>query len=1294
MLTKTQLHRYLPILFLMISSAVGQKLQMVVPKGHTSNIKMAIYNPKLPIVATTSNDKTIKLWDIGSSKLIHTFSEHSGIANKLIFSPNGRILAAASDTTLYLWNIMNGLLISKYPTEIKSLSNFGFSSESSYFVYQKTQNSFILKSLIDDPQVSKKIILPGHQITSTLFDTSTNTLFAVVDNLSIYRYNFLKDTINQLIATTNNEILQICKQSNTLIAITKNGEIYCWDNELKQTFKFNLGFMPGKISSDDKGENIAISDSLNTIHLFNTEKQQIVQTIASNFPKIESLSIGNTGSVIAASCIAGIKVWKSSGELINQFSAHSKDIEKIQFKADDTKFLSYGRDYYVLEWDYSPKPVNIFSGFTREITSIAYSSNNQHFATTSNDSTIRIWSNRNSRVISSLNGNQSGMDFLNVAPIHNYLISSGNNYMGQIWDFTTGDSITSLIGHQWKITDAEFSDDESYLLTASLDETIKLWKIPEGKMIRSFQSKKWGIQSVSFNPSSSLVISSSTDNRIRLWKTSNGRLIKKVRKIHNKWADIQFVSPSDTIAALAVSGIIYLIDIKKNSIIDTLNSKYNLAASMTISDDKKWMYTTYNGAITVWDLAHRSIKATLPGISHNRLNIQVNKEGTRLIAIPQNVRTTNESNCQLWDLNNFSLISNFNNYSLPIKIAKFSPDHKFIMTCSPDHTLKLWSAETGKELLSLLILPQNNWVITTPEGLFDATPSAMPLIHFVVNTPNDTVQPWKIIGLEQLKHRYYQPSLWAIVTGFSTETLRTVPAIDSVQPPPSYTLTALSDSIVVDFTSDTAQIGRTSLFIDDIEVCEDIRNLKQNSSSSPRLSVDITTYQSILNTDSTNTIKVVAYNREGYLSSKPQTCLYSYQPTEKGTGYKKKQSNRSKRASMYAIVVGTSDYTGTTIDLKYAAKDASEFAHALQISASCLFGVDQTHVVLLTTDKDSPTSTPGKDTIWKYIDWIAQKAHPEDIVLVYFSGHGINYGGQDGDFYYLTKDASAVSQAYLNDPFVKGKCAISSTELTLWMNRISARKKVLIFDACASGKAAEMMLANVKEVPSSQIRAFERMKDRTGFYILAGSASDAVSYETSIYGQGLLTYSLLKAMKGAFLRRDGGEEYVDIGMLLQYAVDEVPRLAKGIGGIQQPLFRSPSEQRSFDIGCMNTETKNQICIAEPKPIFCNTTFIDQKLKRDALKISEKVNNILRETPFKSNTSTYLFTDGIGYPDAYLISGTYESTDQSVKIEFVISQNDQVVGDPITITAQKTEINIIAKTIIQQAIIVINKSKKP
>ncbi|MEI6346960.1 MAG: caspase family protein [Bacteroidota bacterium] len=1280
------------IIFLMVNCSVGQKLQMIVPKGHTSNIKMAIYNPKYPLIATASNDKTIKLWDEKSGKLIYTFTGHKSGVNSIIFSPNGKMLAASSDSLVYLWDVINEQLIFKKSCSVKPVKTLFFSPNSQFLIYQVSQSRFSVTP-INNILPTIEFSIPDTSYSATLLNTQTNILYVANNKGAIYQVSPLQDTIVKLYAQTNQSISHLGLQNHILFAVTNQGNILSWDIDSKLQKTVKLGFRPTNICSNFNGKIIALSDTLNNIHIFDLAKNRTIQIIPSNLAKIESLTLGNTDTIIAASCIEIIKVWKITGELIRENSKHTKDVEKIQFNSDDSKFLSCGYDEYALEWNYSKNPINNLSGYTQNINNIVYSSNNQHFATVSgNDSVVKIWSNKTGRVVSVFKGNQNGVDYLNVAPLHNYLLASGNNYNAQLWNFTTGDSITSLVGHKWKITDSEFSVDEKYVLTASLDETIKLWSIPEGKLIKSFESKKWLTECASFNPNFNFVVTSSSDSKVCIWRTRDGKMLKKLKTPKLHLTDIQFISNSDTLVALSKTGQIYIIDARRNAIIDTLNRKNDLFTAMSVSEDKKWIFASENGSVIIWDVDNWRIKSILPGFKGYFTTIQVNSDGTKMMTNSRNSHSSSDNIFTLWDINSSSVIATFSSHAMPIRTARFSPDNKFIITTSTDHTLKLWSAETGKELLTMLTISQNNWLITTPEGLFDASPSTMRLIHFVVNTPTDSLQPWKIIELEQLKHRYYQPSLWNIVTGNSTEQLRSVPSIDSIEPPPTFSIFTVADSIIVEYSSDTAQIGKTSLFVDDIEIVEDIRNSGILSNKSRRIAIDLTPFANLLNIDSANTFKAIAYNREGYLSSKPQTCSYSYQLNEKGYGTKKKANQHAKKVTLYAIVVGTSDYAGDNIDLKYAAKDAAEFAHALEISSSCLFGVGQTKVILFTTDGNQSLNTPIKDSIQKQIDWVAKKARPEDIIVVYFSGHGVNYGGQDGDFYYITKEASAATQSYLNDPFIRKKYAISSTELTLWMNKISARKKVLIIDACASGKAAELMLANVKEVPSSQIRAFERMKDRTGFYILAGSASDAVSYETSIYGQGLLTYSLLKAIKGAYLRRDGAEEYVDIAMLLQYAVDEVPRLAKGIGGIQQPLYRSPSEQRSFDIGCMNNETKNQICIAEPKPIFCATTFIDEKLKRDGLKLSELINNQMRENPIKSKVSPYLYTDGIGYPNAYIISGTYATIDQGIKVDFVISQNDQMIGSPISLSAQKSELKMLVNAIIQQAIIIIQKSE--
>src|SRR5205085_624674 len=117
---------------------------------------------------------------------------------------------------------------------------------------------------------------------------------------------------------------------------------------------------------------------------------------------------------------------------------------------------------------------------------------------------------------------------------------------------------------------------------------------------------------------------------------------------------------------------------------------------------------------------------------------------------------------------------------------------------------------------------------------------------------------------------------------------------------------------------------------------------------------------------------------------------------------------------------------------------------------------------------------------------------------------------------YLTQDARTTDLA---GSAFQQEWAITSDDLAGWMARTRARKEVLILDTCAAGAAARS-LTEAARASADQVRAIERLKDRTGFLVLMGCAADAVSYEATRFGQGLLTYALLQGMKGAALRDD------------------------------------------------------------------------------------------------------------------------------------------------------------------------------
>src|SRR5262249_30286268 len=80
--------------------------------GHTGYVSSVAFNPRQPVLASASWDRTIKLWDISTGAELRTLRGHSSRVQGLAFSPDGSVLASASaDQTIKLWNTSSGMIM-------------------------------------------------------------------------------------------------------------------------------------------------------------------------------------------------------------------------------------------------------------------------------------------------------------------------------------------------------------------------------------------------------------------------------------------------------------------------------------------------------------------------------------------------------------------------------------------------------------------------------------------------------------------------------------------------------------------------------------------------------------------------------------------------------------------------------------------------------------------------------------------------------------------------------------------------------------------------------------------------------------------------------------------------------------------------------------------------------------------------------------------------------------------------------------------------------------------------------
>jgi hypothetical protein len=574
-----------------------------------------------------------------------------------------------------------------------------------------------------------------------------------------------------------------------------------------------------------------------------------------------------------------------------------------------------------------------------------------------------------------------------------------------------------------------------------------------------------------------------------------------------------------------------------------------------------------------------------------------------------------------------------------VKTVGFSPDGRLAISAGYDGSVHMWDGRTGQALCTVFHINEKDWVAITPSGLFDASPAAMTSMYFVLGL--------ETIELEQLKERFYEPDLLPILLGFEKGSLREVNALTELALYPEVLAKIAGEKLDISLKKRSGGFGKVSVAINGAEVLADACNggggCKVNL---PDFKEHFYSIDSLL---ATNTITVRAYNQEGWLKS-PELVLYPFAKKSRGGDSEDAMDlNMSfgppPDPSLYAIVVGTSNYAGTSMDLGFPDKDARAMAINLEtIAKGTELFKDRVHVSLLTTDTTDANLTPSKQNVRSVFQKVAKEANAEDVLIIFLSGHGVT-STTDGkeNFYYLTKDLGDMK---LDAAEVRNNLCIASDTLSAWISEIPAKKRVVIFDACHSGKAAESLTSS-RAPQSSQKREMERFKDRNGMFVLASSESNQKSWEDQQLQQGLLTYSLLFGMNSRNgIRSDGA---VDVQRLFQFSRDYVPQLANGINEDQTPVLTVPDKDAaSFSIGWVSNDTKIQL--GRKNQFISQSMFLNKTGFNDNLALSVAFDNRLEAGELEGALGHLIFANTRQMNDAYAIRGLYEVKNGNVRLE--------------------------------------------
>jgi hypothetical protein len=241
-----------------------------------------------------------------------------------------------------------------------------------------------------------------------------------------------------------------------------------------------------------------------------------------------------------------------------------------------------------------------------------------------------------------------------------------------------------------------------------------------------------------------------------------------------------------------------------------------------------------------------------------------------------------------------------------------------------------------------------------------------------------------------------------------------------------------------------------------------------------------------------------------------------------------------KVAALRLLAVGVSRYKNPGLNLTYPKADADGVVSFFKATGPRLFReVD-------VTELSDETATEAN--IVQALLSLERRALPEDVVIVFFAGHGGNAGAQ---WYFIPYDLSSPENE--SDLAAHG---MSSTHLSQELKTFSSLKTILLVDACYAG---------------SMLTAFRGYEDRkalavlgrsAGVHLMFASARDQHASEVAELGHGVFSYALLKGLNGDAALRTAERRVTVLG-LMSYIRDQLPDLGKKYGlEIQDPVIYS------------------------------------------------------------------------------------------------------------------------------------------
>jgi WD40 repeat protein len=1044
-------------------------------------------------VAASAGDNSVRVWDVMSGRELHTLSGVQGSIGSTIgvyfigFASDNRVVTVSD--AIRVWDVSTGRELAKVESDLSAMSNFN-----------GTDGSIALS-----PDGNQLLMIQDEEVK--IVDLATGR--------EARRVKLPDDQIDSL-------QLSLSPEGHLLAAGIVKKHFKFWDLTAKKDQQLGptvKEFSPVKFSRD--GRLLALSENY-------TVKLWEVATLR----ELPALKVPNSGAFTSqadafitfsddAKRIAtggfdtDIIVWETeTGKQLSNLSGRTNMAYNVAFSADGNELASGGRTRWDLRTGRGLRTTPATAEKTYPIASpdgrllVVMKPNRNDLTVVETPTGRQLHTLTPSGDVGVVQRGRFSADGTMLAVIYgpsddqrqtpSTSLTRGSQI--KIWDVKSGRELRSFTPSE-VATDADFTTDGRLIGTISYMGQISLWDAQSGSKVRDLTSSPLGAftNPIAVKPGQMPTMPNMSDIAAMMTSMigtmSAGTMGRKVTSLA--------FSPDGR--TLATGGVESKANIDIAAMMSGAMSKRPKKGTPDPADMMKDLKVESVGQVQLWDVATGREIGAIKGHGRGVSKVAFSRDGKLLAS------GGTDNTIKIWDVATRAEVRTLTGHTASIESMDFTPDGSLLASAGEDGSTFLWDTKTGEHLLTLISLDDGGeWMVVTPQGLFDGTPVSWNQILWRYNQETFNVAP-----IEWFFNEFYYPGLLAdIFAGKRPKVAQDVSKKDRRQPvvklslaeqTPESGIAARTIKVKIDVSDAPADKDNSQgTGAQDVRLFRNGSLVKVWHGDVLRGQAAVTLEEEITVTAGPNRLVAYGFNRDN-VKSKDAPLVF--------TG----ADSLKRKGTAYIIAVGVNEYENSQYNLKYATADARSFGDEMRRRQTQMAEFERVEVIQL-LDKDATKANiltaikrlagaPEAPTLKSGPFDALKRAEPEDTVIIYFAGHGT---AQAQRFYLIPHDLGYTGErTKLTEQGLTTMLAhsISDVELEAAVEGLDAGHLLLIIDACNSGQALE---AEEKRRGPMNSKGLAQLAYEKGMYILTAAQSFQAALEAAQLGHGYLTYALVE----------------------------------------------------------------------------------------------------------------------------------------------------------------------------------------